>query len=139
MDLNELRSQIAGDVIAVSDCDYEEIRNELVWNELKPQRRPALIVRVSSEQDVVAAVRFARKHRLNVAVRGGGHNWVGFALRDGSLLIDLGRLKDIRLNADRSLVVQPAATGREVNAKLASQGLAFPVGHCPTVPLTASS
>jgi len=136
MDINELRLQIEGDVVAIADQDYEEVRNKLVWNELKPQRRPALIVRVPSERDVVAAVRFAREHGLGVAVRGGGHSWVGFALRDNSLLIDLGSLNDIRLNADRSLVVQPAATGREVNARLAPHGLGFPVGHCPTVPLS---
>jgi FAD/FMN-containing dehydrogenase len=136
MDLNELRSQIRGDVVAISDPEYEAVRRSLVWNELKPLRRPALIVQVFSEQDVVAAVRFAREHRFPVAVRGGGHSWVAFSLRDNSLLIDLGRLKGIRINADRSAVVQPAATGREVNAKLAAHGRAFPVGHCPTVPMS---
>ena len=28
---------------------------------------------------------------MKIAVRGGGHSWVGFALRDDSLLIDLGQ------------------------------------------------
>lgn len=116
MDPNELRSQIRGDVVAISDPEYEKVRRNLVWNELKPLRRPALIVQVSSEQDVVEAVRFARKHRLPVAVRGGGHSWVAFSLRDSSLLVDLGRLKGIRINADRSAVVQPAATGMSMRS-----------------------
>jgi hypothetical protein len=55
-----------GDVVAISDPEYEEVRRNLVWNELKPLRRPALIVQVSSEQDVVEAVHFARGHRLPV-------------------------------------------------------------------------
>jgi FAD/FMN-containing dehydrogenase len=66
MDPSELRSQIRGDVVAISDPEYEEVRRNLVWNELKPLRRPALIVQVSSERDVVEAVRFARGHRLPV-------------------------------------------------------------------------
>jgi hypothetical protein len=58
--------KIRGDVVAISDPEYEEVRRNLVWNELKPLRRPALIVQVSSEQDVVEAVHFARGHRLPV-------------------------------------------------------------------------
>jgi FAD/FMN-containing dehydrogenase len=44
---------------------------------------------------VIAAGEFARIHGLKVAVRGGGHNWVGFSLRDHSLLIDPGGLDRI--------------------------------------------
>ena len=128
--------EIQGRVVSTSDPEYEDVRRSLVWNELKPPRRPALIVQVSSEQDVVECVRFARERRLKVSVRGGGHSWVGFSLRDDCLLVDLGRLKGIRLDTDQSVVAQPAATGRELNTKLAARDLAFPVGHCPTVPVS---
>jgi len=40
------------------------------------------------------------------------------------------------LDASGHAVVQPAATGRELNTKLAVRALAFPVGHCPTVPVS---
>jgi FAD/FMN-containing dehydrogenase len=94
-------------------------------------------VQVASEHDVVEAVRFARTHRMKIAVRGGGHSWVGFPLRDGSLLIDLGRLSQVSIDAEaRIAVVQPAVTGRELNSQLATHGLVFPVGHCATVPLS---
>jgi FAD/FMN-containing dehydrogenase len=83
-------------------------------------------------------VDFARAHRLKVAVRGGGHNWVGFSLRDHSLLIDLGELKRvISIDAKaHTATVQPAVRGGELNAALAKSGFAFPVGHRPTVPLS---
>ncbi len=136
MNLSPLRSRIQGTVVSATDPEYEDLRRGLVWNELKPARRPALIVQVSSEQDVIESVRFARANQLKVSVRGGGHSWVGFSLRDDCLLIDLGSLKRIRLGEGRSAIVQPAATGRELNAMLAAQGLAFPVGHCPTVPVS---
>jgi len=136
MDLDGLGSRIHGTIVCTSDLEYEDIRRSLVWNELKPLRRPALIVQVSSDQDVIEAVRFAREKRLKVSVRGGGHSWVGFSLRDDCLLVDLGRLKSIRLDASGHAVVQPAATGRELNTKLAVRALAFPFGHCPTVPVS---
>lgn len=83
------------------------------------------------------AVRFARTHGMKIAVRGGGHSWVGFPLRDGGLLIDLGRLRQVSVDREaRRAAVQPAVTGRELNRQLAPHGLAFPIGHCPTVPLS---
>jgi FAD/FMN-containing dehydrogenase len=51
-----------------------------------------------NKNDVVEAVRFARVNRLKIAVRGGGHSWVGFPHRDDSLLIDLGRLNQISMD-----------------------------------------
>jgi FAD/FMN-containing dehydrogenase len=74
---------------------------------------------------------------MKVAVRGGGHNWVGFSLCDESLLIDLGRLDQVSIDAnERRATVGPATPGREFNRRLAAHGLAFAVGHCPTVPLS---
>ena len=109
----------------------------MVWNGLVPQRRPRIIVQVANENAVVEAVRFARSNGMKVAVRAGGHNWVGFALCDDSLLLDLGRLKNVSLDRDaRIAVIQPAATSRDFNRRLAAEGLAFPVGHCPIVPMS---
>lgn len=113
--LKELQSRVAGTVTSSTDKDYESLR-AMGWNRLVPNRRPRLIVQVADEKDVVEAVRFARANQMKVAVRGGGHSWVSFALRDDSLLIDLGRLKQASIDREaRRAVVQPAITGRELN------------------------
>jgi FAD/FMN-containing dehydrogenase len=136
MNLNELRSRIAGIVTSSTDKDYENLRTS-GWNHPPPDRRPRYIVQVANENDVVEAVGFARANQLKIAVRGGGHSWVSFFLRDDGLLIDLGRLKQVSINREaRRAVVQPAVTGRELNQMLDAQGLMFPVGHCPTVPMS---
>lgn len=136
MNLKELQSRIEGTVTSSSDNDYESLR-AMGWNRLVPNRRPRLIVQVANDKDVVEAVRFARANQMKVAVRGGGHSWVSFALRDDSLLIDLGRLNRASIDREaRRAIVQPAVTGRELNRMLNIQGLAFPVGHCPTVPMS---
>jgi hypothetical protein len=137
MNLEELRSRIQGTITTLTDTGYEDCRRTLVWNEIKPARYPQLIVQVANEEDVVETIRFSRVNRLKVAIRGGGHNWVGFSLRDGSVLIDLGQLNQISIDAEtRRATAQPAITGCQFNEKLAVHGLAFPVGHCPTVPLS---
>ena len=137
MDVKELQSRIDGDVIAATDPGYEALRRGLIWNQLTPARFPQFVVQVASENDVVEAIRFARSHDLKVAVRGGGHSWVGFPLRDGSLLLDLGRLRHVQINpAARTATIQPAINGLDLNRELTAHDLAFPVGHCPSVPMS---
>lgn len=137
MNVNELQSRIDGKVTTATDASYENLRRGMIWNQLTPTRYPQMIVQVATEHDVVEAIRFARAHRMKIAVRGGGHSWVGFSLRDASLLIDLGRLKHVWIDEEaRMAAAQPAITGRELNRQLAAHGLVFPVGHSPSVPLS---
>ncbi len=137
MEVEELQRGIEGKVTTATDAGYEQLRREMNWNQLTPPRYPQLIVQVASELDVVKAVRFARTHGMKIAVRGGGHSCIGAALRDESLLIDLGGLRQVSIDPEaRVATVQPAVTGRDLNNHLAHYGLAFPVGHCPSVPLS---
>jgi FAD/FMN-containing dehydrogenase len=137
MDIRDFQQRIAGQVIHRDEAGYTELRHELVWNGRKPGRRPEIIVRAAGEQDVVEAVRFARGAGLAVSVRGGGHNWFGFAQRDGGLLLDLSALTKVSVDAGaRTAVVEPGVRSQDLNRLLASQGLAFPVGHCSSVPMS---
>jgi FAD/FMN-containing dehydrogenase len=116
---------------------YEQARLDAVWNARKPGRFPDIIARASSDQDVIEAVTYARAHGLKIAVRGGGHSWCGSPVRDGGILIDLSAMHQISIDpAARTAVVQPAVTAGAFAAALAGHGLAFPVGHCGSVPLS---
>lgn len=122
MDLQAFRGGISGKVTAVSEAEYENLRRELVWNEFKPARCPRLIVQAVNERDVIEAVRFARANGMKIAERGGGHSWVGFSLRDESLLIDLVRLDRVSIDlAPRKASVGPAIIGRDLNRQLIAQ------------------
>ena len=77
MDVKELQSCIEGKVTTGTDPGYENLRRELIWNQLTPARYPQLVVQVATEQDVVEAVRFARANRMKIAVRGGGAHPTG--------------------------------------------------------------
>ena len=74
------RDELRGPLIGPEDANYDETRR--VWNGMI-DRRPALIARWGGVADVIAAVRFARDHRLLVSVRGGGQISPGNAVGDG--------------------------------------------------------
>src|SRR5688500_12944609 len=135
--LSPLASRVGGGVVTREDPRYESVRQSMVWNGAKPSRRPDAIVRAASVSDVQEALRFAKRNRMKVAVRGGGHSWIGAPLRDGGILLDLSPLRELRFDeSTRHVAAQPAVTGRELAKLLAPHGLAFPVGHCPSVPLS---
>ena len=54
-----------------------------VWNGMI-DRRPAVIIRCASVDDVVTAVRAARESDLESGVRCSGHNITGLAVPDGA-------------------------------------------------------
>ena len=78
-----LRGDISGTVLSAEDAGYEAAR--AVHNGLV-DRRPAVIVRCRTTNDVVAALAFARRTGLEVSVRGGGHNVAGRAVTDGGVM-----------------------------------------------------
>jgi FAD/FMN-containing dehydrogenase len=87
-----LGETLTGDVIVPGDARYDECRS--VFNAMH-DKRPAVIARCASTADVVAAVGFARRQQLEVAVRSGGHSVGGLSVCEGGILIDLAGLKQI--------------------------------------------
>src|SRR5438477_9012619 len=97
--VTDLTGRISGSVLGPEDADYDAAR--AVHNGLV-DRKPALIVRARSTNDVVEALGFARAAGLEVSIRGGGHNVAGRAVTDGGVMIDLAELKEISVDPDRA-------------------------------------
>jgi FAD/FMN-containing dehydrogenase len=134
--LEVLKQSVSGIVIAREDGAYASARDNLLWNARKPERFPNAIVGATSVRDVQAAVRFAHRHGLKVTARGGGHHWSGVALQEG-IVIDLSALNHVKIDpVARIAETGPVVTNRDLARALSEHGLAFPVGHCPTVPLS---
>lgn len=137
IDLDALRTEygFTGVALAATDPGFAEMISGGLWNQRQPDRAPQAVAQVATEQDVVAAVRFARANGIPVSVRGGGHNWCAPSQRNAGLLIDLHNLNQIiAIDVEaRTAVLQPILTNREVQAALNPLGLSFPTGHCPTV------
>jgi FAD/FMN-containing dehydrogenase len=128
--LDQLQGRVTGSVLAPDHADYGAacaVHNGLV------DRKPALIVRVQSAQDVVAALDFARSGGFDVSVRGGGHNVAGRAVADGGVMIDLAEMKTITVDpGQRTATAQGGVTWNELNEAAARHGLAVTGGAVST-------
>ena len=125
--LQVLLETFSGAVLDPAHPDYEEARK--VWNGTI-DRRPALIAQCQSDEDVVAAVKFATQHDLLVAVRGGGHGVAGYAVCDDGLIIDLSPMQDVEVDVEARLSrVQAGARWADVDRSAQPFGLATPGGE----------
>jgi hypothetical protein len=119
-----------GEVIDPDDDGYDDAR--AVWNGAV-DRRPRLIARCRGTADVVAAVRFARDRRLDIAVRGGGHNVAGTAVCDDGIVIDLSAMRAVAVDPfERTARVQGGALWSDVDHETQAHGLATTggiIGH----------
>lgn len=133
MHIEDLRIQVGGTVIAEGEAGFTAAREGFVWNGLKPQATPRVIVQATSTSDVQAAVRYAVASGHRVSARSSGHNWSGIALQDG-VALDLSALNSVSIDRTaRVAEVGPAAKNLALAVALTAEGLAFPVGHCGDV------
>src|ERR1700735_874332 len=120
--LDTLRSRLRGTSLVRGDEGYDIARR--VWNGAI-DRHPSCIVGCADAEDVSHAMRIASEHGLRMTVRGGGHNVAGRSIRDGSLLLDLSKLRQVAVNREsRVATVQGGAVWRDVDSATAIEGLA---------------
>ena len=96
-ELREFEGSLGGQLTRPPDATYDDQRK--IWNG-SIDRRPALIARCTGVADVIAAMRFAREQGLPVALRSGGHSYPGLSVCDAGMVIDLGRIKCIRVDPE---------------------------------------
>jgi len=124
--LAAMQTTFRGEIVLPPDPTYEEHRR--VWNG-SIDRYPALIVRCAGVADVIAAVRFARRANLAVAVRSGGHSFPGLSTCDGGIVIDLSPMKGIRVDPiARTATVQAGVLLGDLDRETQAFGLAVPAG-----------
>ncbi|MFF0252397.1 FAD-binding oxidoreductase [Micromonospora zamorensis] len=83
--------------------DPAYVTTTTLWNGAV-QRTPALVAHCLDADEVADAVRVAAQCHLPLSVRSGGHDWAGRALRDGGLVLDLTRLRAVRVDPDAATV-----------------------------------
>ena len=121
-----LRTDVRGEVLLPEDENYDEARS--VWNAMI-DRYPAVIVRALGAADAAIAVRFAREHDLEIAIKGGGHNVAGNAVCDDGLVLDLSPMKSVRVDPERRTArVEPGATLHDFDREAQAHGLVTPGG-----------
>jgi FAD/FMN-containing dehydrogenase len=122
VNLGALRSQFRGKILTPASPEYDVARR--LWNGMI-DRRPAVIARCSSSEDVAAVVRFAASQEVYPAIRSGGHNVAGFASVDDGLVIDLSPMKRITVDPTTQIATSDAGlTWGELDAATQAHGLA---------------
>ncbi len=120
--LAALRQRLRGQTLLSTDGDYAWARR--VWN-AAIDRRPGAIVVCADAEDLTLALQIAAEHRVPVTVRGGGHNVAGRSIADGTLLLDLSRMRNVTVNsAARIATVQGGALWHDVDVATARHGMA---------------
>jgi FAD/FMN-containing dehydrogenase len=107
--------------------EYDKARS--VWNAMV-DRRPKAIVRCSSAEDVVDAIRYGRERDLEIGVRCGGHSVLGLCVPDGGLMIDLTPMSGVRVDPERRRAwVQGGALLGELDRAAMQHGLTTTAGN----------
>ena len=113
-------------MLVEGDPEYERAR--LCFN-LLIDRRPSAIARCVDANDVAAALAFGQARSLEIAVRGGGHNPAGHCAVDDGLVIDLSRMRDVRVDPENGIAYsQGGATWLDFDAATQAHGLVTPGG-----------
>jgi len=124
--VKEFGESLKGKLIQPGDSNYDESRK--IWNAMI-DRKPVLIVQVAGADDVSSAIKFARENKLDITIRGAGHNIAGNSICDGGLMIDFSAMKKTTVDvAKKTAFVEPGATLKDFDAEIQKHGLATPVG-----------
>ncbi|HJQ76115.1 MAG TPA: FAD-binding oxidoreductase [Acidimicrobiia bacterium] len=124
--LKTLAKVLKGRIIEPGEPDFESA--VLIWNGMI-EKTPGAVVQPVSVEDVVATVNFARDNRLELSIKGGGHNIAGLALSDGGVTLDMSRLRDVIVDVEsRTARVGPGCTLADVDGATQQHGLATTLG-----------
>ncbi|MEN8158379.1 MAG: FAD-binding oxidoreductase, partial [Bacteroidota bacterium] len=120
------RNLVKGNVILPGEPGYDEAR--AIWNGMF-DKKPAIIARCLSANDVSQSVRYAREHQLTIAVKGGGHNSAGNAVCDDGMMIDLSLMQKVDVDPDkRTVKVEGGCLLGTVDEATQKHGLAVSAG-----------
>jgi FAD/FMN-containing dehydrogenase len=124
--LSALSAAFDGRALRPGDPGFDDATR--IWNGMI-SKRPALVVQPLSADDVRALVRFAADNGILVSIKGGGHNIAGTALADGGLTLDMSRMKNVEVDAERRLAhVGAGCLLRDVDRATQQHGLATVLG-----------
>ncbi|KAJ9534718.1 hypothetical protein QJQ45_013085 [Haematococcus lacustris] len=127
----ELRSSIwGGEVLLPGDPAFEQACK--TWAMPTVSTVPAVVVRPRGTMDVQAAIKAARAHGLQVAVKGGGHSAVQLGLVQEGMTIDLSLMRSVAVDpVNKVAIADGGCLLGDIDRETALHGLAVPLGHAP--------
>jgi FAD/FMN-containing dehydrogenase len=127
--IRKLASQIRGRTLRPTDPGY---RSACEFWDGRIFRRPGLVVRCASAEDIATSVKFARDEDLALAIRGGAHTRNSSC--EGGLLINLSDLNGISVDPRKRVAsVRAGLLVGSVDRATSAHNLATILGECPSV------
>ena len=102
-----------------------------VFNAAYDATMPQAVVRCASASDVALVLGFARRNKLAVTPRSGGHGYTGDSATTG-VVIDVGDMAFISVG-NGTATIGAGAKLVDIYDQLSSQGVCIPSGTCPTI------
>ena len=127
-----LAKDLSGPLIRPGDSRYTDARR--LFQPQYDSIAPSGVAYVAGSHDVSTSLAFARKFRLPVAARCGGHSYAGWSSGSG-LVLDVGKLNGVSASSGGA-TVGAGARLIDVYTGLADRGVTIPAGSCPTVGVT---
>lgn len=81
-----------------SDPDYLSALRASLWNARLPTGFPAVIYQANNISDVLDAVKLANSKNYPITVCSGKHSFAGNHIREGALLLDVSRLREVSID-----------------------------------------
>lgn len=124
------RKGLSGSVVFPNDPGYASAR--LLYNR-RFVPRPLMVVRASTDEDVVRTIAFARTHGMRLAPRSGGHSYIGASGSNG-IMLDLSQLNGVaHLGNGRFRIGAGTRLVRAYGELACNGGWTLPAGSCDSV------
>jgi FAD/FMN-containing dehydrogenase len=134
VDVERLRQEVTGQVIAPDDAGYDDARELFVPT--FDTARPAVIVQVADAGDVATVLSAARETGVELAVRSGGHSAAGHSTTDGGIVLDVRALKSLEVDVESNTAWGGSGlTAAEYTTETGALGLATGLGDTGSVGL----
>jgi hypothetical protein len=124
---------LTGRIVYKESPEYDKARLVSNYNTSK-NKFPKVIVYSQNTQDIQNAILWARCHKIPIRIRSGGHNHEGYSTGNGSIIIDVSEMKELKVDLATNIArVQPGLNNLELYSQLFKQGLTHVGGTCSEV------
>ncbi|KAG1675895.1 hypothetical protein FOA52_001552 [Chlamydomonas sp. UWO 241] len=130
--IEELRAALWGEMVLPGETNWEQAVKVWCYPAQGKARTPAVVVRPRGTSDVVTAVKYATKHRIPFAVKGGGHTPANLGIANGGMTLDMSLMRSVFVDpVAKVAVVDGGALLGDVDMETALYNLCVPLGHAP--------
>lgn len=129
----KLRSKINGDVYFKGETGY----NPFTYNNITNTPKPAVIIYPIQPQDIIEALKFAKKYNIRVSVQSTGHHMDHRNIYDNSVHIVTNKMNSKRINLKEQTVTLGAGNDftqvQKYIAEETNKSLIVLNGHCSNI------